>query len=107
MAAASALEALDLLDTFRPDLLLSDIAMPHQDGYSLIRQVRQRLISQGREILAIALTAYAGEEDCVRARSAGFQAHISKPINPPDLLVRISEVANTPRTESPLLRLAR
>jgi PAS domain S-box-containing protein len=70
-----------------PDVLLSDIGMPDMDGYELIRQVRSHSSDQAREIPAIALTAYAGELNQQKALEAGFQTHLSKPIEP-DLLVR-------------------
>src|SRR4030095_6213152 len=74
-AVASARDALVELDRACPDLLISDIAMPEDDGYSLIRKVRGRTAEQGGQIPALALTAYAREEDRVRALSAGFQVH--------------------------------
>lgn len=88
-ATASGLEALQLLDQFIPDLLVSDIGMAEMDGYALIEQVRSRPPHQGGRIPAIALTAYAGELDQQRARQAGFQAHITKPVEPERLIQEI------------------
>ena len=78
--AQSAHEALSTLEQAKFDLLISDIGMPDMDGYTLIRQIRKQSPDRGGEIPAIALTAYAGEIDRRRALAAGFQQHISKPI---------------------------
>lgn len=75
----SAQETLDLLDTWQPDILICDIAMPQEDGYSLIRRVRRRLPEEGGQIPAVAITAYARSEDRALALNAGFQEHIPKP----------------------------
>ncbi|MBG1240887.1 hybrid sensor histidine kinase/response regulator [Nostoc sp. NZL] len=76
----SAHDALSSLKQAKFDLLISDIGMPDMDGYTLIRQIRKQSPDQGGEIPAIALTAYAGEIDQQLALAAGFQQHISKPI---------------------------
>ncbi|MEH2052479.1 hybrid sensor histidine kinase/response regulator [Nostoc sp.] len=76
----SAHDALNNLMQAKFDLLISDIGMPDMDGYSLIRQIRKQSPDQGGEIPAIALTAYAGEINEQQALAAGFQQHISKPI---------------------------
>src|SRR5262245_480947 len=81
-AAASAAEAVDLFTAWRPDVLVSDIGMPIEDGYDLIRKIRALPIDQGGNTSAIALTAFAGKEDRQRALAAGFQQHLSKPIEP-------------------------
>ncbi|MEH2126063.1 hybrid sensor histidine kinase/response regulator [Nostoc sp.] len=78
--ADSAHDALNSLGRAKFDLLISDIGMPDMDGYTLIRQIRNQSPEQGGEIPAIALTAYAGEIDRQQALAAGFQHHISKPI---------------------------
>ena len=93
-AVASASEALAVFTQLKPDILLSDIGMPDMDGYMLIRQVRMLSPEQGGEIPAIALTAYAGEIDCHQAVEAGFQIHLSKPVEP-DIL--IDAIANLVR----------
>jgi CheY-like chemotaxis protein len=80
MAAASGNEGLTLLESFQPHILVSDIGMPEMDGYTLIRRVRSLPPERGGQIRAIALTAYAREEDKQQATSAGFQSHISKPV---------------------------
>ncbi len=91
ITAASAQEALTVLDRFTPDVLLSDIGMPDMDGYMLIQQVRSRAASDGGQIPAIALTAYAGEFNQQQAIAAGFQQHLAKPIEP---IVLIDAIAN-------------
>ncbi|WP_242059472.1 MULTISPECIES: ATP-binding protein [Nostoc] len=81
----SASEALSVLVEFKPDVLVSDIGMPEMDGYMLIRKIRA--MSLNKPIPALALTAYAGEINSKQAVDAGFQRHISKPIDP-DILVQ-------------------
>ena len=85
--ATSAKAALTLLSQLKPNVVISDIGMPEMDGYTLMRQVRN--LKQGGEILAIALTAYAGEIDVQRSIAAGFQHHISKPVEPEELVQAI------------------
>jgi CheY-like chemotaxis protein len=68
-----------------PDLIVSDIAMPGEDGYSLMRRVRALDPEQGGRIPAIAVTAYSRTKDLMRALAAGFQAHLSKPVNAAEL----------------------
>jgi CheY-like chemotaxis protein len=77
----------------KPDLLVSDIAMPGEDGYSLIRKVRALNAEQGGQIPALALTAYARAEDRTRAIAAGFQLHIAKPVNPEELAAVVANLA--------------
>jgi signal transduction histidine kinase/DNA-binding response OmpR family regulator len=84
--AGSAQEALEQFVRARPDVVISDIAMPDQDGYDLVRQVRQLPAEMGGQTPAIALTAYARDEDRLRALSAGFQMHVVKPVEPPDII---------------------
>lgn len=81
IAVACVSEAIAAIEHLRPDILISDIRMPAEDGYSLIRQVRNLNAKRGGQIPAIALSAYAGEEDRVRALSAGFQEYVTKPID--------------------------
>ena len=96
-AAASSAEALEALVTFRPDVLLSDIGMPGEDGYALIRKIRALPSEQGGRIPAAALTAYAGGEDRRRALLAGYQAHVPKPVAPADLATVIAHLAEARR----------
>jgi len=84
--AASAAEALALFRRDPPDVLLSDIGMPDEDGYALVRAVRALPAERGGRTPAVALTAYARREDRIRALREGFTDHVSKPIEPQDLL---------------------
>jgi len=88
--AASAAEALIAIEQFKPDLLISDIGMSDIDGYMLLRQVRQLPSERGGLVPAIALTAYASEFDQQQALTAGFQKHISKPVEPEELVKAIT-----------------
>ncbi|MGH7895118.1 MAG: ATP-binding response regulator, partial [Candidatus Binatia bacterium] len=88
----SASQALEAMDGWVPDLLLSDIAMPGEDGYALIRKVRARTTEEGGRMMAIALTAYGRTEDRVKALSAGFQMHVGKPIEPSQLVSVVASV---------------
>ncbi|MBD2080747.1 PAS domain S-box protein [Leptolyngbya sp. FACHB-17] len=92
--ASSAADALLTLAHSVPDVLLSDIGMPEMDGYTLMRQIRERSPEAGGGIPAIALTAYAGEYDRQQALSSGFQRHISKPVDPENLVKAIVEIVN-------------
>lgn len=94
--AASAREALTLLNSFQPDVLVSDIGMPEVDGYTLIQQIRALPTQAGREVNAIALTAYAREEDRQQALESGYQAHIAKPLEPEQLVQAIAALAREP-----------
>jgi CheY-like chemotaxis protein/anti-sigma regulatory factor (Ser/Thr protein kinase) len=79
--AASAREALDALSRLQVDLLVSDISMPDMDGLALMRQLRQRAASEGGSTPAIALTAFTRDQDVQRALGAGYQLHLSKPVD--------------------------
>src|SRR5262249_5794723 len=87
--AASMTEALSVLNEWRADVLVSDIAMPGGSGYDLIRQLRMRNTAES-QVPAVALTAYARAEDRIRALSAGFQMHVPKPVEPTELLTVIA-----------------
>jgi PAS domain S-box-containing protein len=91
-AAASVQAALTCLEQVQPDLLLSDIGMPEADGYTLIQQVKVWAANQGKTIPAIALTAYASQADQQRAIAAGFQRHLTKPIEPERLVREILQL---------------
>ncbi|MDF5717077.1 MAG: ATP-binding protein [Rhizonema sp. NSF051] len=87
--------AISALQTFKQtnfDVLISDIGMAEMDGYMLMQQIRAMTSFQGREIVAIALTAYAGEINQQHAISAGFQRHITKPVEPEDLVKVITDL---------------
>ena len=90
--AASAVEALQVMPQFQPNLLLSDIGMPEVDGYMLIRQIRAMSPEMGGRIPAIALTAYAAEVDYQQAIAAGFGQHITKPVEPAKLIRAIANL---------------
>jgi PAS domain S-box-containing protein len=92
ITATSASEGLEALERFRPDALISDIAMPGQDGYELIRQVRSREPERGGKIPAVAITAYVTAEDRVRALAAGFQMYVAKPVDPEELIAVVASV---------------
>ncbi|HYE21482.1 MAG TPA: GAF domain-containing protein [Tepidisphaeraceae bacterium] len=91
--AGSADEALALLAAERPDVLVSDIGMPGEDGYALIRKVRSLGPDRGGAVPAIALTAYARAEDRMRAVLAGFQMHVAKPVEPAELITMVASLA--------------
>ncbi len=91
--AGSAAEALAALQTHRPDVIVSDIGMPGEDGYALIKKLRALGPADGGATPAIALTAYARMEDRTRAMMAGFNMHVAKPIEPTELLITIANLA--------------
>jgi len=91
-AVPSAREAVDRVATRRPDVLVSDIGMPEEDGYSLIRRVRQMPADLAKKLPAIALTAYARRQDAEAALGAGFDCHLSKPVAPAELVRAIKKV---------------
>ncbi|MEH1860599.1 MAG: response regulator [Nostoc sp.] len=95
-AVASVDEALVVLEQAKPDILISDIGMSEQDGYTLIRKLRSLEPEKGGRIPAIALTAYTREEDRLEALAAGFQQHLSKPIDPNKLIVAVANVLELP-----------
>ncbi|MBN3875124.1 MAG: response regulator [Nostoc sp. JL23] len=95
MAASSADEALQTLAEVKLDVLVSDISMPDMDGYMLIHEVRTRTPEQGGQIPAIALTAFARNNDHEKALKAGFQMHLSKPLNPEKLIAAIVKLMET------------
>jgi PAS domain S-box-containing protein len=88
--AGSAAQALETLSEFRPHVLVSDIGMPGDDGYALIRKVRARDGDRDSRLPAVALTAYTSVKDRVRLFSAGFQAHIVKPLDPAELIAVVA-----------------
>jgi len=90
VVVASADEALDTLRRWRPDVLVSDIGMPGDDGYALIRKIRARGPEEGGQVRALALTAYARSEDRALALEAGFHTHIAKPVDPLELTALIA-----------------
>jgi len=91
--AASAQEALTSLKESRPDVLVSDLGMPEEDGYSLIKKVRALSAADGGQTPAAALTAYARVEDRMRVLRSGFQIHLPKPIEPAELVAVVANLA--------------
>jgi CheY-like chemotaxis protein len=92
LVADSAAAALAVVPAQRPDLIISDVGMPGEDGYSLLEKVRALPSELGGQTPAIALTAYARAEDRTRALLAGFNMHVSKPIEPSELVVVVANV---------------
>jgi len=92
-AAASAAEGFEAVGRLRPDVLVADIGMPVEDGYSLIARVRALGAAAGGDLPAAALTAYARAEDRARALAAGFQAHVAKPVEPRLLTETVARLA--------------
>ena len=93
LEAASVEEALAMLDEERPDVLVSDIGLPEEDGYSLMRRIRALPRERGGGIPAAALTAYARTEDRMQALLAGFQIHVPKPVQPAELIAVVFSLA--------------
>ncbi|WP_437278540.1 ATP-binding protein [Sorangium sp. So ce375] len=91
----SASAALEMMSRARPDVLISDIAMPEQDGYALLRELRSRAPDLGGSVPALALTAFARREDIVQARDAGFQLHLAKPVDPGELVAAVHRLARS------------
>lgn len=92
ITAGSATEALLLIESERPDVLVSDIGMPDVDGFSLLKRVRNLGAARGGHLPAVALTAFARPEDKTQALRAGFTAHLAKPVEPPELLATVAAV---------------
>lgn len=92
VTASSAGEALDSISRHLPNLIVSDIGMPGEDGYSLIRKIRHLKFGAAKKLPAIALTAYARAQDRMRAIAAGFQYHVTKPVEPAELAIVIASL---------------
>ncbi|MBD2120970.1 ATP-binding protein [Trichocoleus sp. FACHB-262] len=89
-AVSSGLAALEVLEQSIPDVIVSDVGMPHMDGYMLMQQLRALPLERGGQTPAIALTAYAGELNYQQALQAGFQQHLTKPVEPDKLIKAIT-----------------
>ncbi|MBW4522001.1 MAG: PAS domain S-box protein [Scytolyngbya sp. HA4215-MV1] len=96
LAVTSAAEVLANLESFHPDILVSDIGMPEIDGYTLIQRIRALPPDQGGKIPAIALTAYAREEDHQKAINSGYQQHVTKPLDPDQLVQALITLVRNP-----------
>jgi PAS domain S-box-containing protein len=97
MQAATAAEAFAQIERTRPDVLVTDIGMPEEDGYSLLARIRELPPERGGGTPAAALTAYARAEDRTRALRSGFQMHVSKPVEPAKLIDIVATLAGRPR----------
>jgi CheY-like chemotaxis protein len=97
MAAASAREALALLDTRSVDVIVADIGLPDEDGYAFIRQVRIREGGGPHHVPALALTAYARPQDRERALTSGYQMHVAKPVAPGQLIAAVATLTRKVR----------
>ena len=93
IAVDSVIEALKVLEQLQPDVLVSDIGMPLEDGYTLIRKVRDLEAERGGLLPAVALTAYVREEDCQSAIESGYQMHMSKPVDTTQLVMAVANLA--------------
>jgi signal transduction histidine kinase/AmiR/NasT family two-component response regulator len=102
IAVESVPEAIKELEQWQPDVLVSDIAMPVEDGYTLIRKVRNIEAERGGLLPAVALTAYVREEDCEQAIASGFQMHISKPVDTTQLVMALASLAGRTLTKQRL-----
>jgi CheY-like chemotaxis protein len=93
ITASSAAEAIKEIEQRKPDVLVSDLGMPEQDGYQLIKQVRETESAEHTaRIPALALTAYAKAEDRVRALAGGYQVHLSKPVEPAEFVLVVANL---------------
>ncbi|QYG06992.1 ATP-binding protein [Janthinobacterium sp. PAMC25594] len=101
--AASVAQALQLLEQVRPHVLVSDIGMPDADGFDLLAQIRAHASPDAARLPVLALTAFAQPQDRQRALASGFQAWVSKPLDPAELLTTVAQLAATPVT-APLLK---
>jgi len=100
VTAGTAEETLAAVERVRPHVLVSDIGMPQVDGYQLLRLVRGLGLARGGGLPAIALTAFARSEDRTRALQAGFLVHVSKPVEPAELMAAVASVVG--RTGDPV-----
>jgi PAS domain S-box-containing protein len=98
VVAGSAAEALSVFPSARPDILVSDIGLPGVDGYDLMKQIREKSMTDGGRIPAIALTAYVRSEDRTRALTVGYQAHVAKPVEPSELVATIASLVGLSRS---------
>jgi len=91
--ASSVSEAMEILPRFKPHVLVSDIAMPGEDGNALIRRIRLLSQGEGGSVPALAVTALSAAEDRSRALWSGFQMYVRKPVDPQDLAERVARLA--------------
>lgn len=93
---SSTRQALEALEELHPDVLISDIGMPGEDGYALMRKIREIEAERGGRIPAVALTGYARVEDYKEALAAGFQLHIAKPVRAAELIAVVASLGKMP-----------
>ena len=98
---SSVRDALDAFDRSRPDVLVSDIEMPGEDGYSLIRKVRALEDHRGGKVPAVALTAYGSTHDRMVSLNAGYSMHVPKPVDPGEFVTIVASLAGRPRRNAP------
>ena len=98
ISVASVRLALLALEQSQPDVLVSDIGMPEEDGYTLIRKLRNLAPDKGGQIPAIALTAYVREQDCTKALELGFHMYVSKPVEPAELINSVAKLVQRNHT---------
>jgi CheY-like chemotaxis protein len=91
-ATTTAREALEALDHWAPDVIVSDIGMPETDGFELLSSIRSLPAEKGGAAPAIALTAYTREEDKLRAEQCGFQLHLAKPLDPEAVVAAVADL---------------
>ncbi len=97
--AATAREGLELLKREKPDVIISDVSMPDQDGYEFISEVRQLSPENGGSTPAVALTAFARADDMAKAISAGYQKHLCKPVDSHELITAINQLVEATKTQ--------
>jgi len=97
-SVGSAREALDVLEREKPHVLVSDIAMPGEDGYALLKKIRALPPEQGGRIPAIALTAHSLVQDRLQSLRAGFQSHVPKPVVPEELVEVVASIIHLRRS---------
>ncbi len=100
-AVSSAGEALHAMQTQHFDAMVADIGMPNEDGYALIRAVRDLTAAEGGRVLAVAVTAYATLRDREQALAMGFDAHVPKPVEPQELVALVANVISSRQTKRP------
>jgi PAS domain S-box-containing protein len=91
----NAAQAFSSIENYKPDILVSDIGMPDEDGYDLIRKIREKEKGTGKRLPAVALTAFARAEDRLKALTAGYNMHVPKPVEPAELIVVIANLTKS------------
>jgi CheY-like chemotaxis protein len=97
VAASSAAQALRRLDVMWPDLLVTDLDMPEEDGYALLQQVQDRADARGSGLPSVAFSAHSSEQERSRTTRAGFDLHLPKPVRPALLVMRVAELVSVSR----------